>query len=252
MVLSNNIVLSLSGINKTFTQGNNKLHVLQDTNLEVKKGEIIALIGPSGSGKSTLLYIAGLLDKADNGSISILGKNCNKLNDSAKTKIRLNNIGFVYQQHNLFSDFTAVENIMLPMLINGVGKDDAYKLSLEKLEMIGLKHRASHKPSELSGGEQQRIAIARSLANNPQILLADEPTGNLDPYNSDNVFNMLLNLVKEKEMTAIIATHNPVLASKMDRQLALVSGKLYDIHKTEDISILKTTNAGNTILKSFR
>ncbi len=246
------IILSLSNIYKSFTQGKTTLNILNGANLEIKKGEIVALIGPSGSGKSTLLYTAGLLDKIDSGEIVIDGKNCNKLSDNAKTKIRLQKMGFVYQQHNLFADFTALENVMLPMLVNGKSKKQAKIEATQKLEKVGLGERINHKPSELSGGEQQRVAIARALANNPALLLADEPTGNLDPYNSESVFENLLNLVKNDGMTAFIATHNPELAKKMDRQIALVEGKLYDIKNADDKAFLKTNPIGKKILDAFK
>lgn len=246
------IILSLSNIYKSFTQGKTTLNILSGANLEIKKGEIVALIGPSGSGKSTLLYTAGLLDKIDSGEIVIDGKNCNKLSDNAKTKIRLQKMGFVYQQHNLFADFTALENVMLPMLVNGKSKKQAKIEATQKLEKVGLGERINHKPSELSGGEQQRVAIARALANNPALLLADEPTGNLDPYNSESVFENLLNLVKNDGMTAFIATHNPELAKKMDRQIALVEGKLYDIKNADDKAFLKTNPIGKKILDAFK
>lgn len=246
------IILSLSNIYKSFTQGKTTLNILNGANLEIKKGEIVALIGPSGSGKSTLLYTAGLLDKIDSGEIVIDGKDCNKLSDNAKTKIRLQKMGFVYQQHNLFADFTALENVMLPMLVNGKSKKQAKIEATQKLEKVGLGERINHKPSELSGGEQQRVAIARALANNPALLLADEPTGNLDPYNSESVFENLLNLVKNDGMTAFIATHNPELAKKMDRQIALVEGKLYDIKNADDKAFLKTNPIGKKILDAFK
>ncbi len=246
------IILSLSNIYKSFTQGKTTLNILNGANLEIKKGEIVALIGPSGSGKSTLLYTAGLLDKIDSGEIVIDGKNCNKLSDNAKTKIRLQKMGFVYQQHNLFADFSALENVMLPMLVNGKSKKQAKIEATQKLEKVGLGERINHKPSELSGGEQQRVAIARALANNPALLLADEPTGNLDPYNSESVFENLLNLVKNDGMTAFIATHNPELAKKMDRQIALVEGKLYDIKNADDKAFLKTNPIGKKILDAFK
>ncbi len=161
-------------------------------------------------------------------------------------------MGFVYQQHNLFADFTALENVMLPMLINGKSKKQAMKDAMQKLETVGLELRANHKPAELSGGEQQRVAIARALANNPILLLADEPTGNLDPYNSEVVFSNLLDLVRTQNMTAFIATHNPILASKMDRQIALVEGKLYDTKNADDLKFLKTNPIGKKILESFK
>ena len=246
------VILSLSNIYKSFTQGKSTLNILNGASLEIKRGEIVALIGPSGSGKSTLLYTAGLLDKIDSGDITIDGKNCNKLTDNAKTKIRLQKMGFVYQQHNLFADFTALENVMLPMLVNGKSKKKAKLDAIKKLETVGLGERINHKPAELSGGEQQRVAIARALANNPTLLLADEPTGNLDPYNSETVFKSLLNLVRNDKMTAFIATHNPELASQMDRQIALVEGKLYDINNSDDKKFLKSNPIGQKILDSFK
>ena len=245
------IILSLSNICKSFTQGKTTLNILNGANLEIKKGEIVALIGPSGSGKSTLLYTAGLLDKVNSGSITITGKNCDKLTDNARTKLRLQKMGFVYQQHNLFADFTALENVMLPMLINGKSKSQATSEAAQKLASVGLSERLYHRPSELSGGEQQRVAIARALANNPTLLLADEPTGNLDPHNSELVFENLLSLVRNNKMTALIATHNPLLAAKMDRQIALVDGKLYDIKNADDIKFLKNNPIGKKILESF-
>lgn len=246
------VILSLSHLHKSFTQGKTVLKILNDANLNIYEGEIVALIGPSGSGKSTLLYTAGLLDSIDSGDVIIDGKNCNRISDVAKTKIRLKKMGFVYQQHNLFADFTAVENVMLPMLVNGKNRKTALKLASEKLENVGLGHRLNHKPSELSGGEQQRVAIARGLANDPILLLADEPTGNLDPYNSENVFTSLLELVRNKNMTAFIATHNPILAGKMDRQIALVDGKLFDIHNDADRKYLNSNPIGKKILDSFK
>ena len=250
--MENNIILSLSNVCKSFIQGKNKLTILNGASLDIKQGEMVALIGPSGSGKSTLLYASGLLDKIDSGEIFIDGKNCNKLNDNTKTKLRLDKIGFVYQQHNLFPDFKAVENVMIPMLINGKSKKEAFELAVNKLDLVGLSHRINHKPTELSGGEQQRVAIARSLANNPKLLLADEPTGNLDPNNSEIVFNTLLELVKKEKMTAFIATHNPILASQMDKQIALVDGKIYDINNENDVNFLNSNPIGKKILESFK
>ena len=245
-------VLTLSHLYKKFAQGTDTLSILNDANLAIKKGEIVALIGPSGSGKSTLLYTCGLLDKADSGDIIIAGKNCNKLSDIAKTKIRREYLGFVYQQHNLFADFTAQENVMLPLMIAGKSKRTASEIAAQKLAEVGLASRLSHKPAELSGGEQQRVAIARSIANAPSLLLADEPTGNLDPYNSEAVFDILTNLVRTQSMTALIATHNPMLAAKMDRQIALVDGKLFDIRNPEDKAFLSTHPTGKKILDSFK
>ncbi len=246
------IVLKLSGLNKSFNQGKSKIVILNDASFSIKKGEIVALIGPSGTGKSTLLYTAGLLDKADSGEIIIDGKNTSKLNDNQKTKLRCSKIGFVYQQHNLFADFTAVENVMLPLLISGVKKSKALEIAKVHLDKMGLIDRVNHRPSELSGGEQQRVAIARALANSPMLLLADEPTGNLDPYNSESVFENLLSRVRNDNMTAFIATHNPILAKKMDRKIALVDGKLVDIDLAQNVKILENSSIGKRILESFK
>lgn len=245
-------VLELAGICKSYNQGQSKIVILDDASFSIKQGEIVALIGPSGTGKSTLLYTAGLLDKADGGDVIIDGQNTAKLNDNQKTKLRLKKIGFVYQQHNLFADFTAVENVMLPLLIAGVGKKQAFDMAKVQLEKMGLGDRINHRPMELSGGEQQRVAIARSVANSPMLLLADEPTGNLDPYNSEFVFENLLSRVKNEKMTAFIATHNPILAKKMDRKIALVDGKLVDIDLKENFKILENSANGKRILEAFK
>ncbi len=245
------MVLSLQNIFKSYGFNNNKIDILQGCNLDIKEQEMVALIGPSGSGKSTLLYTAGLLDTFESGEVVIYNKKTKNLTDSEKTKLRLNNIGFIYQQHNLFADFTALENVMLPMIIKGEKKEIAIQKATEKLKLMELGTRINHRPAELSGGEQQRVAIARSLANNPKLLLGDEPTGNLDPYNAELVLHLLLNLVRDTKITALIATHNPYLASQMTRKIALVSGKLYDLEKEEDVKFLKTNETGKKILKSF-
>lgn len=250
--MADNVILELKNITKTFNQGDSKLVILDDASFSIKSGEIVALIGPSGTGKSTLLYIAGLLDKASNGEVIIDGKNTYKLNDNQKTKLRCKKIGFVYQQHNLFADFTALENVMMPLLIAGVKKKRAVEIASVQLDKMGLSKRLNHKSSELSGGEQQRVAIARALANTPQLLLADEPTGNLDPYNSEFVFENLLSRVKNDGMTAFIATHNPILANKMDRRVALIDGKLVDIDLKENYNVLHKSIIGKRILESFK
>lgn len=249
--MADNVILELKNITKTFNQGDSKLVILDDASFSIKRGEIVALIGPSGTGKSTLLYIAGLLDKASKGEVIIDGKNTHKLNDNQKTKLRCKKIGFVYQQHNLFADFTALENVMMPLLIAGVKKKRAVEIASVQLDKMGLSNRLNHKSSELSGGEQQRVAIARALANAPQLLLADEPTGNLDPYNSEFVFENLLSRVKNDGMTAFIATHNPILANKMDRKVALIDGKLVDIDLKENYNVLHKSIIGKRILESF-
>ncbi|MDE6224495.1 MAG: ABC transporter ATP-binding protein [Alphaproteobacteria bacterium] len=250
--MADKIVLELKGLNKSFNQGESKIVILNDASFSIKKGEIVALIGPSGTGKSTLLYTAGLLDKADSGDVIIDGKMTSKLSDNQKTKLRCKKIGFVYQQHNLFADFTAGENVMLPLLINGVKRERALEIAKSHLEKMGLINRINHRPMEMSGGEQQRVAIARALANSPMLLLADEPTGNLDPYNSEVVFENLLLRVRNDNMTAFIATHNPILAKKMDRKIALVDGKLVDIDLKENMQVLENSSMGRKILEAFK
>lgn len=232
----NSQILKLKNISKTFVQGNEQLNVLTGIDLDIKPKEIVALIGPSGSGKSTLLQIAGLLDEPTSGEVYINGELCTGGSDNTRTALRRNYLGFVYQYHNLLPDFDAAENIILPQLIAGTKYKDAREKALWLLRRLGLEERASHRPAELSGGEQQRVAIARALANTPQLLLADEPTGNLDPNTSDNVFLTLLEVVKETGLSALIATHNIDLAHKMDREVALKNGKLIDVRATNFIS----------------
>ena len=222
--------LKLEHITRSFGKGNTKLEILKDINLSVNVGEIVALVGPSGSGKSTLLHIAGLLDTPTSGVIEISGQNASKMNDSGRTKLRQNNIGFVYQSHLLLPDFNALENVMMPLLISGKKKKDAEQRARELLAKVGLSHRLKHRAGQLSGGEQQRVAIARALANRPALLLADEPTGNLDPKTADEVFNMFINIVRETGLSALLATHNPELAAKMDRRISVVDGKIQELN----------------------
>ena len=224
----NNLSLALKNINKTFRQGNEVLEVLKNVNLEIKPKEIVALIGPSGSGKSTLLQIAGLLENPTDGEVWINGENCTGNSDNIRTLLRREYLGFVYQYHNLLPDFNAVENVIIPQLIAGVKYKEAQEKAMWLLQRLGLAEREEHRPAELSGGEQQRVAIARALANTPKLLLADEPTGNLDPNTSDNVFLTLLEVVKETGLSALIATHNIDLAHKMDRVVSLKDGTLID------------------------
>ena len=219
-------VLELKQICKSFRQGSQKLDVLTGVDLEIKSGEIVALIGPSGSGKSTLLQIAGLLETPSSGEIYLNRQNCSKLGDGLRTLLRRDFLGFVYQYHNLLPDFSAEENVMLPQLIAGRKAKAARERAAWLLERLNLGSRLKHRPAELSGGEQQRVAIARALANAPKLLLADEPTGNLDPKTSDVVFAELLNIVKETGLSALIATHNMELASAMDRKVRLEDGRL--------------------------
>ena len=224
----NNLSLALKNINKTFRQGNEVLEVLKNVNLEIKPKEIVALIGPSGSGKSTLLQIAGLLENPTDGEVWINGENCTGNSDNIRTLLRRDYLGFVYQYHNLLPDFNAVENVIIPQLIAGIKYKEAQEKAMWLLQRLGLAEREEHRPAELSGGEQQRVAIARALANTPKLLLADEPTGNLDPNTSDNVFLTLLEVVKETGLSALIATHNIDLAHKMDRVVSLKDGSLID------------------------
>ena len=219
-------VLELKKICKSFRQGPQKLDVLTGVDLEIKSGEIVALIGPSGSGKSTLLQIAGLLETPSSGEIYLNRQNCSKLGDGLRTLLRRDFLGFVYQYHNLLPDFSAEENVMLPQLIAGRKAKVARERAAWLLERLNLGSRLKHRPAEMSGGEQQRVAIARALAKNPKLLLADEPTGNLDPKTSDVVFAELLNIVKETGLSALIATHNMELASAMDRKVRLEDGRL--------------------------
>ena len=221
-------VLSLDGVVRNFGRGHTELHVLRGADLTIGSGEIVALVGPSGSGKSTLLQIAGLLEKPDAGEIYIAGEACSKLNDDRRTEIRREHLGFVYQYHHLLPEFSAIENIAIPQIIAGLSKPQARERAGQLLDTLGLTDRASHRPAELSGGEQQRVAIGRALANAPSLLLADEPTGNLDPDTADVVFNMLLNLTRQVGLTALIATHNADLASRMDRIITLEDGHLIE------------------------
>lgn len=231
-----NITLKLDKISKHYYQGNQKLEVLKEIDLEIKTNEVVALIGPSGSGKSTMLQIAGLLDRPAKGEILLNGENCSKADDGLRTAMRRNYLGFVYQYHNLLPDFNALENVMMPQLIAGAKMSAVREKAEWLLNRLGLKDRMAHRPAELSGGEQQRVAIARALANTPKLLLADEPTGNLDPHTSDNVFLELLDIVKETGLSALIATHNLELAGKMDRQVQLKDGRLVDLRPAVKIN----------------
>ncbi|MAF47295.1 MAG: ABC transporter ATP-binding protein [Rhodospirillales bacterium] len=221
-------LLKLTGVKQTFHQGETDLEVLRGIELELAGGEIVALTGPSGSGKSTLLQIAGLLEEAEAGDIVIGGRKANDLPEDARTLIRRGDLGFVYQYHHLLAEFSAAENIVIPQLIAGKSKSAARARAAELIAAMGLEARAGHRPARLSGGEQQRIAIARALANEPRILLADEPTGNLDPGTADDVFELLISLVRGAGLAALIATHNSTLAARMDRVLRLEDGMLVE------------------------
>lgn len=224
-----NPVLSLKALKRTFHQGPEALHILKGINLDLYPGEIVALVGPSGSGKSTLLQTAGLLEKADGGEVIIDGKSCAHLSDTVRTQIRREVLGFVYQFHHLLPEFDGEENIILPQMIAGKSWSDARVRARDLLNEVGILNRASHRPARLSGGEQQRVAIVRALANRPKILLADEPTGNLDEHTATAVFDKLIQLVRQENLAALIATHNTDLAQRMDRVLTLHDGHLVEI-----------------------
>lgn len=220
-------ILELKDLKKSYNQNkSNQIDVLLGANLLLKKGEVVALTAPSGAGKSTLLHIAGLLDQADTGDVLVAGQNLAGVSDRRRTIIRRRDIGFIYQFHHLLPEFSAAENIMLPQMADGQRKSAAKTRALHLLEAVGLLNRAQHRPAELSGGEQQRVAFCRALANNPKLLLADEPTGNLDQATSEQVFDALLSIVRQTGLSALIATHNPALASRMDRTITLEQGRL--------------------------
>jgi lipoprotein-releasing system ATP-binding protein len=210
-------VISVKDLCKSFSQGKEKINVLESINLQVEAGQVVALMGESGRGKSTLLQIISGIQDFDSGEIKILDKDINKLSDNKKTELRLNSLGFVYQYHHLLSDFTALENVMMPNLIMRKSKKQAQQKAEELLEKLGLKDRFEHKPAELSGGQQQRVAIARALANEPKIIFADEPSGNLDHKNADMVMDMFLKLSREQDTSLIIATHSENISAKTDR-----------------------------------
>lgn len=223
-------VLNLKGIHKSYNLGKpNQVNVLSGIDLCVKPSEIVGLIAPSGAGKSTLLHIAGLLDTPDQGTVTIARHDQSGQSDNRRTKSRRQDVGFIYQFHHLLPEFTAQENVMLPQLANGQSKAVANEYAQTLLSKVGLSTRMAHRPAELSGGEQQRVAFCRALANAPKLLLADEPTGNLDPETSDAVFKTLMELVRETKLSAVIATHNLELAKRMDRIVKLDGGNLVDI-----------------------
>ncbi len=219
--------LQVADLAKSYNAGKpNEVRVLQGVSLDVKPGEVVALVAPSGAGKSTLLHIAGLLDTPDQGTVQIEGTDMTRLSDRKRTAVRRSTVGFIYQFHHLLPEFTALENIVLPQLANGVSDQAAKDRAMSLLDRVGIGQRASHRPAALSGGEQQRVAFCRALANEPSLLLADEPTGNLDPDTSDRVFDALMTLVRDTGLAAVIATHNLELAARMDRQVRLNGGVL--------------------------
>lgn len=218
------VALSVRDIKKTFIEGGQPLHILRGGGFDLHAGEIVALVGPSGSGKSTLLQCVGLLDRPTSGSIMVASRAAQKMDEATRTIIRRKKIGFVYQRHNLLSDFTALENVMLPMMADGVDAATAAARAMKLLRAVGAAHRASHLPGEMSGGEQQRTAVARALANNPEILLADEPTGSLDPAHATAVFDLLLDMVRKNKMALLLVTHDMALAARADRTITIENG----------------------------
>ncbi len=220
-------MLALEGVEKGYNRGKpSEVIVLRGASITVARGEVVALVAPSGAGKSTLLHIAGLLDVADSGTVRLDGREMGGLSDRARTEARRGDVGFIYQFHHLLPEFSALENVVIPQLANGVAKPAAEARAMELLDKVGVGARAGHRPAALSGGEQQRVAFCRALANGPKLLLADEPTGNLDPGTSDQVFGVLMELVRSTGLSALIATHNLELAARMDRVVRLTAGRV--------------------------
>ena len=222
-------VVFLHQVERRYHQGEATLEILKSAELAVWPGQSVALVAPSGSGKSTLLHIAGLLEHPDGGEVYLDGQPTSTLSDSARTRLRRNSIGFVYQAHHLLPEFSAVENVMLPQMVRGLSRNDARARASELLSYLGLAERLTHRPAELSGGEQQRVAIARAVANVPRLLLADEPTGNLDPRTSDHVFHALSELIKASGLTVVLATHNMEIAARMDRRVTIREGQIVEM-----------------------
>ena len=227
--LTKSPVIEISQLSQYFQQGQTRLEILKDVSLKITAGEMVGLVGPSGSGKSTLLHLAGLLERPSGGKIIYMGQDCELMTDHQRTKLRLHEIGFIYQFHHLLPEFSAIENIIMPQLIAGLTKIEAANRANQLLNMVGLSERADHKASQLSGGEKQRVAIVRSIANVPRLVLADEPTGNLDPLTSTQVFEQLRSVIKGGELSAIIATHNYQLAEKLDRIFKIEGGSLVEL-----------------------
>jgi lipoprotein-releasing system ATP-binding protein len=222
-------VIFLHGIERRYRQGDATLDILKGAELALWPGQSVALVGPSGAGKSTLLHIAGLLEQPDSGEVYLDGVATSALADAERTQLRRTEIGFVYQSHHLLPEFSAIENVMLPQMIRGLGRREAYQRATELLSYLGLGERATHRPAELSGGEQQRVAIARAVANAPRVLMADEPTGNLDPHTAEHVFNTLAQLVRASGLAAIVATHNLDIAGRMDRRVTIRDGLVVEL-----------------------
>ncbi|CAJ2333904.1 ABC transporter ATP-binding protein [Brucella abortus] len=223
------IILRLERIGRAYKEADRELIILNDADFTLRRGEMVALVAPSGAGKSTLLHTAGLLERPDSGDVVLDGRSCSKLSDDERTAVRRNDVGFVYQFHHLLPEFSALENVMLPQMIRGLSRKAAAERAQQLLEYMKIGKRASHRPAELSGGEQQRVAIARAVANAPLVLLADEPTGNLDPTTSSYVFGALEALVRQSGLAALIATHNHELARRMDRRVTLKDGRIVDL-----------------------
>ena len=221
--------LFFSGVQRRYVQGEGTLEILRGTDLAIWPGELVALVAPSGAGKSTLLHVAGLLERPDGGEVYIGGQPTASMSDAERTRLRREEMGFVYQFHHLLPEFSALENVVLPQLIRGLSRKEAEARAAELLGFLGLKDRLPHRPAELSGGEQQRVAIARAVANGPRLLLADEPTGNLDPQTSGRVFSILLQLVRASGLAALIATHNMELAARMDRRVTIREGMIEQV-----------------------
>src|SRR5262245_58029014 len=222
-------LIELKGVERHYVQGQRKLTVLSGADFSLARGEMVAMVAPSGAGKSTLLHLAGLLERPDAGDVILNGRACGRLSDDERTAIRRNDIGFVYQFHHLLPEFSAMENIVIPQLVRGLTRKEAEARAAQLLDYMKIGKRAEHRPSELSGGEQQRVAIARAVANAPLALLADEPTGNLDPSTASYVFEALEALVRQSGLSALIATHNHELAGRMDRRVTLVEGKIVEM-----------------------
>jgi lipoprotein-releasing system ATP-binding protein len=222
-------VVFLQQVERRYHQGDAVLEILRGGDLAVWPGQSVALVAPSGAGKSTLLHIAGLLEHADGGEVYLDGAPTSGLSDAARTRMRRNSIGFVYQAHHLLPEFSALENVMMPQMIRGLGRGEARKRARELLSYLGLGERLTHRPAELSGGEQQRVAIARAVANVPRLLLADEPTGNLDPKTSDHVFYALSQLIRASGLTVMLATHNMEIAARMDRRVTIRDGLIVEM-----------------------
>jgi lipoprotein-releasing system ATP-binding protein len=222
-------VLQIHNVSRHFGENEQRLDILKDANFTMRKGEIVGLVAPSGTGKSTLLHLAGLLEKPDSGRVRVNGVDCGSLSDKDRTSIRRMEIGFVYQFHHLLPEFSALENVMMPQMIAGLSRKEAEVRGAQLLDYLRVGHRGHHRPAELSGGEQQRVAIARAVANAPLVLLADEPTGNLDPVTAHYVFDALEALVRQSGLAALIATHNHELAARMDRRVTLDEGRVVEV-----------------------